>query len=88
MNHPSRLAISPETLAKRLTNLRYDALCRYLKAFATEIRSAADRDSDRGRDRLATQLYLASSSAASAATFIGAAWDISEPHMKRKAKDR
>jgi hypothetical protein len=76
--------ITPEDLADRLGDLRYDALADYLAALAEKLQRDSRSDGGRGRGKLATYLLGASVSLSRAVESIEDAWDICEPYMVSK----
>jgi hypothetical protein len=69
-------------LAEQLGDLRYDALAEFFRLLAVKLDRDAGRDDARGRVRLAAALRAARDRLADAATQVGEAWRISEPHMR------
>ena len=72
---------SPDDLAGKLADLRYDALAGFLRALAARLAADGDADAKRGRPRLAAALRSASAAVASAAADVDGAWAICAPRM-------
>jgi hypothetical protein len=82
MEHPTDIdGLTPEQLASRIGDMRYDALARFLRALEAKLALDAVADRGRGREVLARRLELASTDCGLAATNIGIAWRICERFM-------
>lgn len=68
-------------LAEEIGNLRYDALADFLDLLSKKIRKDGEKDENRGRVKLATQLFSATDSLEKSKENIDEAWRISEPYM-------
>jgi hypothetical protein len=56
-HHPTRIAnISPKDLARRVANMRYDALAEFLRELSVALQADAEADYERGRTKLSGYL--------------------------------
>lgn len=86
MKHPAQVDGfdgSLADLARKLSDLRYDALAEFLRALATRIAIDSDADANRNRPRLAEELSQSAEAIAAAAGAIARAWRICAPHMQQ-----
>jgi hypothetical protein len=82
-HHPTRIAnISPKDLARRVANMRYDALAEFLGELSFLLFEDAQTDRERGRLNLAESLDEAQRELTYAKLAIDRAWTICEPKMK------
>ena len=90
MKHPTELAVSvtPEMLAFKLANLRYDAMAKYLGHLSDQIMADAEKDRAAGKTQLADRLSQVSRYLGVAAHHMGAAWEICAPYMKEEGSDK
>ncbi len=91
MKHPSHVEGfegTLEELAKRIGNMKYDAVRDFVDAIAKDIRRQADGDSWGNRPRLAKQHYETAAYLESARDALGAAWTICEQYMNEKKETR
>ena len=68
-------------LIQNIGNLRYDALQKFLSFLGAKLYADGMADSNRGRGKLAKELYSASIKMSEASMHISNAWGISAPHM-------
>jgi len=84
MKHPVKIKGfdgNLEELARAITNMRYDSLQELLEHMSDFLEKDADTDKERGREKLATELYNAGEFVYQAKESIEAAWKISKPYM-------
>jgi hypothetical protein len=83
MEHFTEIAgLSPEELARRVADLRYDALECFLFALTDRLEIDAHADEKRGRAKLASALTDACFAVNLAARAVARAWTICAPRMK------
>jgi len=68
-------------LSINIGDLRYDALADFLKLLSDKIQSDAHKDKERGRLKLAEELYACAEQLKRSKSSIDRAWRISEPFM-------
>ncbi len=69
-------------LAGEIADLRYDALHEFLIELSVQLRTAAEKDQERGRLVLAKHLVQSSLDILRAAVSIKLAWGVCEKHME------
>ncbi len=72
---------SLKELATDIGNLKYDALANFLKLLSDKLAYDSTKDDERGRQKLAKELFDSSVNIKAAANNIDVAWDISEKYM-------
>ena len=70
-----------KVLSIDIGDLRYDALSEFLKLLSEKIQHDADQDKERGRLKLANELYDCSKQLKQSKSSIDRAWEISAPFM-------
>ncbi|MCP4442968.1 MAG: hypothetical protein GY810_29020 [Aureispira sp.] len=73
---------STQELVEELGNLRYDALANILDLLAQKIEQDGQKDAERRRVKLASNLFAAAQNLNETKEAIEKAWDICEPYMK------
>lgn len=73
-----------DELVQAVGNMRYDTLGDFIHRLSVNLSDQAMADTDRGRPRLANELFLASRKLISADLYIMEAWKICEPYMRNK----
>lgn len=68
-------------LAEEIGDLRYDSLSEFLDLLQKKIHRDADKDNERGRLKLSTNLYSISASLLDAKKSCDEAWIICKPYM-------
>jgi len=81
--HPTRVEVSIELedLARRVADLRYDALARFLGNLVCELSSDASKDEVRGRKQLAAKMDNAIRNLRFARSHMDEAWRVCAPRM-------
>lgn len=74
---------SHQKLAEEIGDLYYDALADFLQLLSEKIQTDAQADSDRGRQKLAKQLFACSKNLEESARLIDTAWEICEPYTPK-----
>lgn len=69
-------------LAKRVTNMRFDAISELLALIAEELAKQAEKDKKAGKFDLAAMLSYAAKDQEFASTRFKEIWELCEPHMK------
>ena len=85
MRHKERVARyggSLRQLAVELADMRYDALEKFLRHLAAKLKADSEADQARGRRKLSSALYFASTGVDWTAVHVAEAWRISKPFMK------
>ena len=73
---------SHETLAESIGDLYYDSLADFLLLLADKMHRDGEADKDRGRVKLAKELFACSRKLQEAAKHIDIAWDICKPYVR------
>ena len=73
---------SLDELAKSIGNMTYDQTSSFIEKLANDIKRQADADFQRGRVKLASQLYATADELYHARDKMNVAWNICEPYMK------
>ena len=84
-NHPRTVngyEDSLERLAQAIGNMAYDQAASFIEKLADDFKRQADADKNRGRIKLAEELYAAAEKMYEARDRMHLAWKICEPYMK------
>lgn len=84
-NHPRTVngyEDSLERLVLAIGNMAYDQAASFIEMLADDFKRQADADKDRGRIKLAKELYAAAEKMYEARDKVYLAWKICEPYMK------
>lgn len=73
---------SLEQLAKSVGNMTYDQTASFIEKLADDIKRQADADFERGRAKLASELYATANELYQAKDRMDLAWKICKPYMK------
>jgi hypothetical protein len=84
MKHPLTFTLTPQQVATKLADMRYDALADFLNTLAGTLSLQAAGDSVAGRIMLSQELDLAATKIWEAKDHIKEAWKICEPFMKEE----
>lgn len=71
-----------EELAHSIGNIRYDQTVSFLEELAHDLKRQADADAEKGRKKLAAELYETVTKLYDAKESLEKAWKICEPYMK------
>ncbi len=74
---------SLDQLARSIGNMTYDQTASFLEELAEDIKRQGDADLERGRTKLASELYVAANELYQARDKMYLAWKICEPYMKK-----
>lgn len=77
------VSISPEGAARAVANMSYDSVAEFIKHLSANIDSDGERDSSRGRKKLANGLYYVSMHLDEARDSLKGVWKICKPYMKK-----
>ncbi len=84
-NHPRTVKGyegSLEQLVHAVGNMTYDQVASFIEKLADDFKRQADADKNRGRIKLAKELYAAAEKMYEARDKMHLAWKICEPYMK------
>ena len=81
------LDIDNKKLAQEIGDLYYDSLADFLKELANKLKEDATADQNRGRKKLATNLFNASNHIEQASKEIDTAWNICKPYVEEWLKE-
>ena len=77
--HPnSILGLDAKTVSQKLVDLRFDYMADLFGHFHDALREMADKEQEKGRDKLVLELYSACSAIRSATESLDTAWEISK----------
>lgn len=74
---------SNNELAENVGDLYYDSLAEFLESLATKIKNDGDADFNRGRKKLAHELYNCAEHLSKASDHISEAWGICSPYVDK-----
>jgi hypothetical protein len=84
-DHPTTVNnASPKELAKKVSNLRYDAMLDFLHELRVQLLVDAAKDGDKGYEQLAEHGRTASLGLIQAEIAVKKMWNISRPYMVDK----